>query len=103
MLIPLAVAIEPNDCPGRTVQNVGPGGLAFGLGGRGGYRHRFRRCPGVSAFGLTLGLYAWSRSIDNPVFAAINPSEFPGRTVQYGGSRCAGAWVDAWVGSARRN
>ena len=56
MLIPVAAAIEPNDCPGRTVQNIGPGGLAFGLGGWGGYRHRLRRCPGVRAFGLTVGL-----------------------------------------------
>ena len=56
MFVAVAAAIEPNDCPGRTVQNIGPGGLAFGLGGWGGYRHRLRRCPGVRAFGLTVGL-----------------------------------------------
>jgi hypothetical protein len=29
MLIPVAAAIDPNDWPGRTIQNIGPGG--FGL------------------------------------------------------------------------
>jgi hypothetical protein len=32
MLIFVFAAIEPNDCPAATVQNLGPGGLRRGLG-----------------------------------------------------------------------
>jgi hypothetical protein len=82
MLIPVAAAIDPNDWPGRTVQNIGPGGFGLGLWGFGGCCHRFRRWPGVRASEFTVGLKACSWSTDRPVLPAISANVSPGRTVQ---------------------
>jgi hypothetical protein len=56
MSMPVLAAMEPNDWPDLTIQNIGPGGFGLGAGRLGGARHRLRRSPGASASGLTVGL-----------------------------------------------
>jgi Alpha/beta hydrolase domain len=77
--IPVFTAIEPNESPGRTVQNRGPRGL--GRGG-GGCRHRLRRCPTMRPCTLTSWLYASSCSTLRPVLAEISARVSPRRTDQ---------------------
>src|SRR5947208_16446157 len=89
MLIPVFAAIEPNDCPGRTVQNIGPGGLGRGLGG---WRQGFSRSPGIRLSGSTSGLNACSSATVRPVFVEISAYVSPGRTNQYGGTCGSAGW-----------
>jgi len=83
MLIFVFAAIEPNDCPAATVQNLGPGGLRRGLGA---WRQRLSRSPGIRLSGLMLGLNACSSATVSPVFLEISAYVSPGRTNQYGGT-----------------
>ena len=87
-LIPVLVAIEPNESPGRTVQNRDPVGLGCD---RGGCRHRSRRSPGTRACGSTFGFRASSWLTVSPVLAEIAPYVSPGCTIQKGGTLRAGA------------